>query len=212
MIRYVFLIAVMCLPTGVDAMAQSPGEQTFPNDEAWEWLLAPVPIDLSKALPATGALEERPHVLGFLGELFDGPDSATPFATLTTFLDTLPMALVRHKRGDDELRLVGFDALRNRFPFESRASAGMDFASVSMKQADVSPSDLKFVGVERLTAQSVKRRGVERAAKLRERGVNLPVAVQGQPYDFSFPLEDGKRVSLEDVKGKVVLIPWWASW
>jgi thiol-disulfide isomerase/thioredoxin len=44
-------------------------------------------------------------------------------------------------------------------------------------------------------------------------GAGIPVAAQGiDPVDFTLPLLDGTRITLSQLKGKVVFLNFWATW
>jgi thiol-disulfide isomerase/thioredoxin len=44
-------------------------------------------------------------------------------------------------------------------------------------------------------------------------GAGIPVAAEGiDPIDFTLPLLDGTRVTLSQLKGKVVFLNFWATW
>ena len=40
----------------------------------------------------------------------------------------------------------------------------------------------------------------------------LPLPLMGEPFDFELPTLDGKTIRSGDLKGKVVLLDFWATW
>lgn len=121
-----------------------------------------------------------------------------------------------------EYRPVVFDAEKKRFlpvAFSGGASSGnRDRAVVTLcrwrMDPKVLPADkVAFVGVEQLTAevhQIAARDAVERA---RKRGIDaFPYPEIDKSYEFTIKTDDGKTLSSRDLRGKVVVIDWWATW
>ncbi|WP_027002583.1 TlpA family protein disulfide reductase [Hugenholtzia roseola] len=75
--------------------------------------------------------------------------------------------------------------------------------------------DERFVALAQLTLEELKKLGIteKEATFFKVKFANYQSLSAGKPFpDFSFLDKDEKRVTLESLKGKVVLVDFWATW
>jgi thiol-disulfide isomerase/thioredoxin len=70
-----------------------------------------------------------------------------------------------------------------------------------------------LVGIEQVTAEAHQAAARDAAERARKRGIEVfPYPEVGKTYEFAVKAADGKTVSSKDLRGKVVVIDWWATW
>ncbi|QJW96595.1 sigma-70 family RNA polymerase sigma factor [Frigoriglobus tundricola] len=121
-----------------------------------------------------------------------------------------------------EYRPVLFDAKQQRFVpvvvTGGSSSGRRDGATVVLYRWRMDPKVLPAdkvarVGVEQLTAEAHRAAARDAEERARKRGVEVfPYPEVGKAYVFAVKTSDGKTVASKDLKGKVVVIDWWASW
>ena len=169
----------------------------FENRPGWTWHVEPA--------RANWTLRSDPDVVMRLDELNN---------------DKLLLTLARSRASDREiarLRPVAFDAAGKRFEFQS--DSGGSVAEVALKgyvlDSKTLPRDqIKFIGLEKLTRENL-RKVIAPAAfrELKAAGVEaLSYPVVGERCDFELTSLDGQKIRSKDLRGKIVLLDFWAKW
>jgi thiol-disulfide isomerase/thioredoxin len=118
-----------------------------------------------------------------------------------------------------QVRAVAFDVAGKRVEF--KPSSGGSSENAALKGFVLDPKDLprdriKFIGIEKLTREGLERVVAPAAhKKLKEAGADVNVLAYpkiGQAYQFELTSIDGKKISSKDLRGKVVLLDFWAKW
>ncbi|MCI0744282.1 MAG: TlpA family protein disulfide reductase [Verrucomicrobia subdivision 3 bacterium] len=172
-------------------------KRTFENEGGWTWLMKPQPAGWESM--AGEGLAMR------LDELKD-----------EKLLLTLAHA-VESNRDVVRFRPVAFNSAHQRFEFKSDSGGSSGDAALKAYLFDIKklPRDeIKFIGIEKLTRDNL-RDVVAPAAlrKLKDAGVPaLPFPRIGELYGFELTTIEGKKISVRDFRGKVVLLDFWAKW
>jgi thiol-disulfide isomerase/thioredoxin len=193
-VRKVWGSVIGCLFIATVAQGAEP---RFENEQGWVWHIRP--SEAGWGTTATQGLVMRLDELKgdkLLLTLAHGQDSMRD--------------MVR-------VRPVAFDAEGKRVEF--RANSGGGSGSVSMTGfvldlKEIPRERIKLIGIEKLTKDGLERVIAPAAyRKLKEAGVNvLAYPRVGQPYEFDLTTIDGKKISSKDLRGKVVLLDFWAKW
>jgi RNA polymerase sigma factor (sigma-70 family) len=120
-----------------------------------------------------------------------------------------------------EYRPVLFDAAKKRYlpkRAEGGASGRRGENVVGMYRWRMDPKELPakkvvLLGIEGLTTDSYRAAAREALEKAIAANIEvLPWPEVGEPFLFKLTTIDGKKISAQDLKGKVVLIDCWATW
>ena len=78
----------------------------------------------------------------------------------------------------------------------------------------VLPADkVEGIGIEGLTSESHRAVALEALAQARREGLEvLPYPEVGKSFDFDLTTVEGKKIRTGDLRGKVVVIDYWATW
>jgi thiol-disulfide isomerase/thioredoxin len=194
--RLATLAALWIIATGTSVRAADP---KFDNEDGWVWHIRPAPT-------GWGLLATQ----GMVMRLDDLKDDKL----------LLTMALAQDSMRDMvQVRAVAFDSAGKRAEFKPSSGGSSENAALKGFVLDpkIMPRDrIAFIGVEKLTKQG-QEKVVAPAAykKLKEAGADVNVLAYpkvGQPYEFELTTIDGKRISSKDLRGKVVLLDFWAKW
>jgi peroxiredoxin len=191
------LAALLCFSIGV-VVQSAERAPSFTNDLGWTWQLKPWPLHA----PASGMQDGAGGVMHWYPvgahELLLGWAAPSP----------LPEAL--------RWRPIGFSTSGERFEFAFKHSNGISNIDLRVYLLDLKtlPADqIKFIGIEKLTEDGFRNVRVPAAyRKLKAAGVEvLPVPRLGERYDFELTASDGKKIRAADLRGKVVLLDFWAT-
>ena len=189
-----------CLLGGAGGPGGGGGpEKKFANDEGWVWHINPTGGGWASS--ASNGLVMR------LDELKD---------------DKLLLTLAHSAKSARDKRIVrfrpvAFDANGRRFEFRPDSGGSAEDAALqgfTLDPKDLPRRDIKFIGVEKLTEGNLRDVLAPAAfKKLKDAGAQaLPYPRLGQPYEFEVTTLDGKKVNSKDLRGKVVLLDFWARW
>ncbi len=184
-------------PAGGAAAPHAPSP--YPTDPGCQWLVHPD--------DARTALWGQDGVNAVLDRDRDG-----------ALLVTLAAPAGQHMRVG--FRPVAFDAGRRRHvPDQVIAKTtgdGVDAVRLARYRLDPKavPGDkVAAFGVELVTPRSFRLAREGAAARARARGVDvLAFPEVGRPFGFAVTALDGKRLTAEGLRGKVVLVNCWATW
>ncbi len=176
----------------------------FPNAPGCYWMIE----------PNHGAFRSF-STLGFVCTF----DTDTDGAALLTLAAALPGSRA------PEYRPVLVDAAKRRFvpstlgaAGSGRRDGGRDSVIVSLSRWRMDPkvlpaSKVVGIGIEALTPDSHRASALAALARARREGLEaLPFPEVGGPFDFDLTTEDGKKIHSRDLRGKVILIDYWATW
>jgi thiol-disulfide isomerase/thioredoxin len=195
----------VCMACGVTpafvaiARAEEPSPQepkpAFENAPGWKWLLHPVEAHSSQVSGGVAVMVDRDATKALIAYVALGGD---------TF----------HQ--DYEYRLVVLDAARNRR--ELKPEQGGSGETVSLHRYRCDPMDLPAdavakIGIEYLSPEGRPLWAEASTKKYRDLGVQfLPLPQIGHPYAFSLKTVAGETISADKLRGKVVLLDFWATW
>jgi len=197
--KQVWVGALVLLTAGHGVLDAQEKEQRpkFENEVGWTWHLKPQPAGW-ESMSGDG-LSMR------LDELKD-----------ERLLFTLAHS-VEANREAVKFRPVAFDAARRRFEFKSDSGGSSGDAALKAYLFDLKNlprNQIKFIGIEKLTRENLRNVLAPAALrKLKESGVQaLSFPRIGERYDFELTTIDGKKISSQELRGKVVLLDFWAKW
>lgn len=169
----------------------------FQNQEAWSWYLEPT-------LARKGVCLVSDSVVIVLKEA--GPKEIRAY--LIGFNDLSNI---------HNLQAIAYDHSKKRFPFSSlggSSSDGVWIKSFRIPGDQLSWEKLRFVGIEQITIDNFRKIIIPKTLQtIKDAGLEaLPYPEVGKLYAFELTTIDGKKVSSQTLKGKVVLLDFWASW
>ena len=111
---------------------------------------------------------------------------------------------------------VAFNASGERFKFAFKHFNGTSNLDLRVYLLDLKtlPADqIRFIGIEKLTEEGFRNARVPAAyQKLKAAGIEaLPVPRIGEHYEFEVTASDGKKIRSRELRGKVVLLDFWAT-
>ena len=167
--------------------------------EGYTWLLRPRELEL------------RPRTAAWTGDfacsIVEGKEGSLIAFTTHLLKDA----------GDYHIKGVAFDAEFQRH--ELTGSRLGKIGNAGMTRFDVPPADepwqrFKYLGFEVVAGSDgvriISQRAIESA---KAKGIDiLPLPEQGSRYEMSLTTVNGKVVDTHSLKGKVLLIDFWATW
>jgi thiol-disulfide isomerase/thioredoxin len=194
--RLATLAALWIITAGTFAGAAEPN---FQNEDGWVWHIRPA--QAGWGLIATQGIVMR------LDDVKDDKLLLTMAHTEDAMRDVV------------RLRPVAFDAAGKRVEFQTSSGGSTDNAALKayvLDAKDMPRERIGFIGVEKLTKGGLEKVVAPNAyKKLKDTGVDVNVLAYpkvGQPYEFELTTIDGKRIASKDLRGKVVLLDFWARW
>jgi peroxiredoxin len=179
--------------------AEQPEQKLkFENNTGWVWHIEPTSLSPGSTMATRGMVMRLDELKG----------------------NRLLLTLVYAEQANQDIvqvKPVAFNSSGQRNEFTSAGGAGDGGALLSGFVFDMNelPLDqIKFVGIEKLTKDGL-RDVVAPAAfqKLKGTGVNvLPFPQIGKLYEFELTAVDGKKICSTDLRGKVVLLDFYAKW
>jgi thiol-disulfide isomerase/thioredoxin len=199
-VKKLLLLFVGTIATfGAAAADADGGGPAFGNAIGWTWHFKP------------SAARWSVHSLGVLDIVMQQYEINGDNLLLT--LAYLPQA---HK-DIVEFRPVAFDASGQRFEFAFDSSGGSSNITLQGYLLDLKKlprAQMKFIGVEKLPRDNVRDVLAPAAfQQLKDAGIKaLPFPRIGVRYDFELTAADGMKINSRNLRGKVVLLNFWASW
>ena len=179
--------------------AQSANDLKFENAPGWVWRLKPNGAGTDWTSANTDGLAMR------LDELKNGK-------LLFSLAHTLDST-----RNIARFRPVAFNATGQRFDFlpdSGGSTEGVALEAFILDLANVPREQIKYLGLEQLSHDNLRDVVAPTAFKsLKDAAANaLPFPRIGERYDFELMAINGQVVSSHKLRGKVVLLDFWASW
>ncbi len=114
-------------------------------------------------------------------------------------------------------RPVAFGASGQRFEFHHKSEGGTTNLTLQgwlLERNTLPPDQIKFLGFEILTEEKyVSVRVPAALQKLKAAGVEaLPIPRVGERCEFELTTSDGTKVRSQELRGRVILPDFWASW
>ena len=181
-------------------------QEPFTNEGLWEWFMQPTEVQLEES-PTAGEDSTERSLTVFLCEVAD--KRLTP--RVLNVQNVFPLVICG-TGGESRLRLVAFDANKERLEFGGGASCSTPGANMQLRQVKLGTRQLKYLGVEHLTPERQKLYAKEARDKLLPEGIALSYPVEGEAFPYQFGGPDRQTISSEQHIGQVILIQWWASW
>jgi thiol-disulfide isomerase/thioredoxin len=191
----VMLIAIQCARIS----AQEIGDLKFENSPGWVWRLKPNGAGTDWSSANTDGLAMR------LDELQSGK-------LLLSVAHTLDSS-----RNIARFRPVAFNAAGQRFEFladSGGSTEGVALEAFTLDLKSLPREQVKYLGLEQLSRNNL-RDVVAPAAyqQLKSNAANaLPFPRIGERYDFELTTITGQAIRSRELRGKVVLLDFWASW
>lgn len=192
------IVATLLLALLHNVVIGADGKQpVFANETGWVWRVQPGPATWHSMCAG-----------GLVFEIDELKEDKLLFTLARP--DGSPDALVR-------CRPVAFNSSGQRFQFgfrSSGATAGVALQTYVLDLKTLPREQLKFIGIEGLTKENLRDVLAPMAfQKLRSAGLNaLPFPRIGEPYNFELTTTDGTKISSRTLRGKVILLDFWASW
>ena len=183
--------------------------QEFENLPGWAWIIEPFPLadDPRENVQMNGGMV-------LLAE--KGPDGEWIILSASPGRGRAPVGQFH------AWRPIAFDdqgqrcRLRPWFEMGSRVPEGDHWVFMARYtwQPDAPPGRaIAHVGLEGLTTEGYRAKAQEAAREAKERGFDtLPFPQVGEVYAFKLVDLDGNVIDSRDLKGKVVLLDFWATW
>jgi thiol-disulfide isomerase/thioredoxin len=195
-IKTVFFAPVVLIVTMVAISICAAQGHNFPNETGWSWYIKP--------LPAKNGMSLQQDSLLLAVKVHDGGIHVT----VITFDDI---------SGLWGMQAVAFDGANNRYVLTGlggSSSNGTWLRSFLLASSQLSWDKVRFIGIEMMTQENYHTILVPQALnKLKAAGVEcLSYPQVGKPYDFDLTTMHGSKVSSGTLRGKVVLIDFWATW
>jgi thiol-disulfide isomerase/thioredoxin len=198
-------IVLMSLTLGFRAAGQEATgeEETVEAPLGWEWVLEPRGLpDRFETDSFTGLCQDKPiawsiHRGGDNQLIFDishtGPTRGSKKWTVWPYV-----------RLDDGSEVT---------PRGSSWSSNKHITIVHLAVPIDEERQVEEVGIMLLTLEGRKRVSTAAQDKAQETGASvMPLPIVDEPYEFDVPTMDGRRLSSQDLRGKVVLMDFWATW
>jgi RNA polymerase sigma factor (sigma-70 family) len=180
-----------------------PVKSRFPNPPGCFWVIEP----RTEAKPAS-----LMSTVGFVYSFSEDRDGAA-VVTLASG--------IRNGSGRREYRPVLLDDQNNRYLPKSVSSASSerrDGVGVGLSKWRMDPKVLPankvaHIGIEEVTTDAHRIAAREALEQAQREGIEvMPYPEIGKPFDFNLTALDGKKVSTQNLHGKVILIDCWATW
>jgi RNA polymerase sigma factor (sigma-70 family) len=174
----------------------------FANAPGCYWMVEPSALGSSSATLGITYFYDQDH---------DG--AAVVTMAYTPFAD--------EQRSASLYRPVLFDAAGKRYLPNSRGGAasvnptgsGVELGRWRMDPAVLPAKKVALLGIEAVTAETGKIDSLEVLAEARKARIAVPpLPVVGQAYPFDLTTMAGNRITSFSLKGKVVVLEWWATW
>jgi thiol-disulfide isomerase/thioredoxin len=195
LIGCIILQATCCWLFSIERMEQN---LKFENEAGWTWHINPAPFAPGDTTVTAGMVMRMDELKGD--------------RLLLTFAYS-------EKSGKDIVRLrpVAFDDSGRRFEFKAFGGASDEGVKLSGFVLDLKEFPLeriKSIGIEKLTKDGLRTILAPASfRKLKEAGVDaLPFPQLGERYDFELTSIDGMEIRSKELRGKVVLLDFWAKY
>jgi peroxiredoxin len=197
--RFLAVVSILLASQCAPLCAQSAKDFEFDNAPGWTWRLKPNGAGTDWTSANTGGLAMRLDELKGQKLLFE----------LAHTLDST--------RDIARFRPVAFNAAGQRFEFSQDSGGsteGIALEGYTLDLAAVPREQIKYLGLEQLSHDGLKNTVAPAAfQRLKKAATNaLPFPQIGERYDFELTAIDGRVVSSRDLRGKAVLLDFWASW
>jgi peroxiredoxin len=194
------IISVISLATSLGSLGADNDElkPDFQNDTGWVWQMSPSPAGWTQRAADGGMVMRLDELKGDRLLL----TFAYPVASGHNVIKFRPVAV--SKSGQRfEFRRDGTTGTKEVF----QEGHVLDLRGIPRDQ-------INFLGIEKLTKDNLQNVIAPNAfQKLKEAGAAaLPYPVVGKPYEFELASIDGRRIASKDLRGKVVLLDFWARW
>lgn len=193
LLPFVVCMTLASAKTKADPGTSGPGiPENAPPSHGWTWAVLPMP-------PASSF-----STRGFVGMLERQPDGLR-IATLAHTAD--PQMEYRPVVGDSTGRAVPMPLI------QGNSSDGIAMARYAVHPDSVGLGRIRWIGIEALDPDGRRMLAGEAQKRAATEGVEvLPYPVVGEPFPVHLTGVDGRRVTSESLRGKVVVIDCGATW
>ncbi len=205
---------LVILTTGLLTYACTTRGQTqeFANEPGWAWIVHPIAVQ-SSGRPEMYVAKHQTDVeaadtgwKGFIAIMEEGKaqELMLVFARQRTYHDYY------------DWRPIAFDVDGNRHQLRPQVAAGTGNVMLERWSSDLATlpfSRVAHVGLEGLTLEGFTKESKVAAELATEQGLRvLPFPVVGKPYPFELTGINGDVLTSSDLRGKVVVLDFWATW
>lgn len=203
--------AATCVAMATPSAPPPPEERPFSLGKGWRWVVDPIEVDEVWANDGfswirNGAQETYADGALLLG---GGPEGSSYAHNVYHW----PEGAIGTEMPSYEV--VVLDALGRRLKptawggTATRQPYVVQRFSFSAEQTE----RIARVGLARLDLDGRRERARAAAAEAAASGAEaMPLPVPGEPFEFDLPTMDGGRIRSADLRGKVVLVDFWATW
>lgn len=202
------LVAIGILDTGADGFGDDQPLLKTPQSErcqgdfeplpGWKWLMKPSRLQRGTLTSEGISIDNTTYVIATAVE-------ENKSGALIIIMSSSPS-------GAASFRPVVFDAERNRHFPRCWAGAG-PLSRYVLDPHQLPVEKVAYFGIEYQDAQGRKVMGDKAREFAGNSGIEVPPWPElEQVYDYSFTTTDGRKLSMCDLRGKVVVIDCWATW
>jgi thiol-disulfide isomerase/thioredoxin len=199
---------------------ETSATKPFENEAGWAWVVEPIEKHDNDANM-------------YFGSVNKGPDDAPPPSDATPESVNWDRLIALMEEGKDRELVISFvrpamvfgyhrtrpiavDRDGNRHELKAvmaAASKGIMLERWTSDAVTLPASKVAFLGLEGLTTEGVKMEIDAARERAGQKGLAvLPIPAVGQPYPFALTDISGSAIESESLRGKVVLLDFWASW
>ena len=199
---------------------ETESPKQFENAAGWAWIVEPIEKHDTQANMYFGRVNQRPkHDEAPSGGTQETANWDSLIALMEEGKDQeLVLSFVHPAQvaGFHSMRPITFDRDGKRHELKAVMAGGSKGIMLERWRSDAATlraSNVAFVGLEGLTDEGVKMQIDAAREQARQQGLAVPpIPAVGQPFPFALTDTSGSAIDSESLRGKVVLLDFWASW